>query len=99
MQSQQFQKEAFEKIERPMMLGLRSPSQATRRKFFQLYHKNIPNNLFERLKFILCVQNWERLAGTFWLKQALVSGGAVRLSHVRWTAAGAEAWRTGCRTS
>ena len=29
--------------------------------------------LFERLKFIVCVQSWEEMAGTFWLKQGLVS--------------------------
>ena len=67
-----FGKEVFEKVERPFMLGLRSVNSETRRKFFAIYNKNIPSSLFERLKFILCTQNWENLASTFWLKEALV---------------------------
>ena len=54
------------------MLGLRSSSQEMRRKFFAIYNKTLPPTLFDRLKFILCTQNWEHLAGTFWLKHALV---------------------------
>lgn len=55
------------------MLGLQAASRENRQRFFRIYHKAIPNDLFERLKFILCVQDWEKLAGKFWLKQALVS--------------------------
>ena len=64
-------KEAFDRVERPFMLGLRSSSQDMRRKFFAIYNKTLPPTLFDRLKFILCTQNWEHLAGTFWLKHAL----------------------------
>ena len=54
------------------MLGLRASSQDMRRKFFQIYNKSIPQPLFDRLQFLICTQNWEKLAGTFWLKEALV---------------------------
>lgn len=54
------------------MLGLRASSQEMRQKFFQIYNKTIPAPLFDRLHFLICTQNWERLAGTFWLKEALV---------------------------
>lgn len=72
MQGAQFQTEVFEKVERPYMLGLRASSQDMRRKFFQIYNKSIPQPLFDRLQFLICTQNWEKLAGTFWLKEALV---------------------------
>ena len=43
-----------------------------RAKFFQLYNAAIPVTLFDRLRFIVCNQEWEHLADTFWLKQGLV---------------------------
>ena len=73
MQGSQFQTEVFEKVERPYMLGLRASTQDMRRKFFQIYNKSIPTPLFDRLQFLICTQSWEKLAGTFWLKEALVS--------------------------
>lgn len=72
LQGAQFQTEVFEKVERPYMLGLRSSSQDMRRQFFQIYNKTIPTPLFDRLHFLVCTQSWEKLAGTFWLKEALV---------------------------
>ena len=73
LQGAQFQTEVFEKVERPYMLGLRASSQEMRRKFFQIYNKTIPTPLFDRLQFLICTQSWEKLAGSFWLKEALVS--------------------------
>ena len=55
------------------MLGLKASSLEMRRKFFQIYNRTIPTPLFDRLQFLICTQNWEKLAGTFWLKEALVS--------------------------
>lgn len=54
------------------MLGLRSSQADMRKKFFVQYNKVIPPSVFERLKFILCSQNWEHLASSFWLKEAIV---------------------------
>ena len=71
-QGAHFQTEVFEKVERPYMLGLRASSQDMRRKFFQIYNKSIPAPLFDRLQFLICTQSWEKLAGSFWLKEALV---------------------------
>ena len=73
LQGNVFKKDVFEKVERPYMLGLRSINAATRRKFFDLYNDSIPASLFERLKFILCEQDWENLSSSFWLKEALVT--------------------------
>ena len=62
----------FDKVERVFLLGLRASDPAMRAKFFQLYNAAIPVTLFDRLRFIVCNQEWEHLADTFWLKQGLV---------------------------
>ena len=59
-------------MERVFLLGLRATDPAMRAKFFQLYNAAIPVTLFDRLRFIVCNQEWEHLADTFWLKQGLV---------------------------
>jgi transformation/transcription domain-associated protein len=64
--------DVFDKVERVFLLGLRSSDPAMRRKFFRLYNSAIPTTLFDRLRFIVCNQEWEHLADTFWLKQGLV---------------------------
>ncbi len=64
------------------MLGLKATSQEMRRKFFQIYNRTIPTPLFDRLQFLICTQNWEKLAGTFWLKEALVPPNPALPSHL-----------------
>ena len=63
----------WERVERQLGIGLRSSDPELRAKFFKLYNGHVEPTLFERLKFIVCVQSWEEMAGTFWLKQGLVS--------------------------
>ncbi|EIE23491.1 hypothetical protein COCSUDRAFT_65942 [Coccomyxa subellipsoidea C-169] len=63
--------DVFDKVERVFLLGLRASDPAMRRKFFDLYNSAIPVTLFDRLRFIVCSQDWEHLADTFWLKQGL----------------------------
>ena len=65
--------DVFDKVERVFLLGLRASDPAMRRKFFDLYNSAIPVTLYDRLRFIVCSQDWEHLADTFWLKQGLVS--------------------------
>ena len=74
VQAQEFQEEVFNKVERASMLGLRSKDPAMRDKFAALYGRKVPATLFGRLEFIMCHQDWGPLAGTFWLKHALVRG-------------------------
>lgn len=68
--------DVFDKVERVFLLGLRASDPAMRRKFFDLYNSAIPVTLYDRLRFIVCSQDWEHLADTFWLKQGLVSTAA-----------------------
>lgn len=71
-QGEALRSEVFDKVERVFLLGLRASDPQMRAKFFQLYNAAIPVTLFDRLRFIVCNQEWEHLADTFWLKQGLV---------------------------
>lgn len=73
LQSEQLRVDIWERVERQLGIGLRSSDPELRAKFFKLYNGHVDPTLFERLKFIVCVQSWEEMAGTFWLKQGLVS--------------------------
>lgn len=42
-------------------------------QFFRLYAERIPRDLFDRLRYIIQIQDWDFLAHTFWLKHAVVS--------------------------
>lgn len=53
------------------MLALRSPYEKNRQLFLPLYNKKIERNLASRLRHIFIEQDWEKLAKTFWIKQAL----------------------------
>lgn len=63
---------AFQRVERSYLIGLRAQRPETRAKFFALYDGSVPRRLFDRLKYIILEQDWERLSHTFWLKQAMV---------------------------
>ncbi|XP_078446328.1 phosphatidylinositol 3- and 4-kinase family protein with FAT domain-containing protein isoform X2 [Wolffia australiana] len=63
--------EAFEKVERQFMLGLRAKDPEMRQRFFLLYHDAIDKTLFVRLQFIIQQQDWEAVSDCFWLKQGL----------------------------
>ena len=65
-------REVFEKVERVFLLGLRASDPGLRARFFALYNAAVPSTLFDRLFFFVSGQDWEHVAGTFWLKQALV---------------------------
>ncbi|KAA3457545.1 transformation/transcription domain-associated protein-like [Gossypium australe] len=53
------------------MLGLRAKDPEVRMKFFSLYHESLSKTLFNRLQFIIQIQDWEALSDVFWLKQGL----------------------------
>ena len=59
-------------MERQFLLGLRARDPAIRHRFFELYNRNVPPTLYDRLKYIVCHQDWEALAQSFWIKHALV---------------------------
>lgn len=61
----------FQKVERQFLLGLRARDPEMRKKFFALYHESLGKTLFQRLQYIIQVQDWEALSDVFWLKQGL----------------------------
>lgn len=66
-----FGKEVFSKVEQLFLLGLRARDATIREKFFVLYHKNIGQNLYLRLRYIVALQDWEAMSDRFWLKQGI----------------------------
>ncbi|XP_010268349.1 PREDICTED: transformation/transcription domain-associated protein-like [Nelumbo nucifera] len=68
---QSLRQEAYQKVERQFMLGLRAKNPEVRQKFFSLYHESLGKTLFTRLQFIIQIQDWEALSDVFWLKQGL----------------------------
>lgn len=70
---QELRSDAFTKVERLFMSGLRSTSPDTRQEFFGLYNSTIAATIFDRLQFIILLQDWEAMASQFWLKHAAVS--------------------------
>lgn len=63
--------EVFQKVERQYMLGLRAKDPEVRQRFFILYHESLGKTLFNRLHFIIQIQDWEAVSDAFWLKQGL----------------------------
>lgn len=53
------------------MLGLRAKDPEFRQRFFSLYHESLGKTLFNRLQYIIQIQDWEALSDVFWLKQGL----------------------------
>ena len=64
-------RDAFDKVERAFMIGLRANDPAVRRRFFARYHAAIDTQLYARLHAIVGEQEWEAVASTFWLTQAV----------------------------
>ena len=66
-------------MERIFLCGLKARDPALRARFLALYTDAIPRNIHQRLKFCVESQDWEALAGTFWLQHAV----AIHLDIVR----------------
>ena len=64
-------RDAFDKVERAFMIGLRANDPEVRRKFFERYHAAIDTQLYARLLAIVGQQEWEAVSSTFWLTQAV----------------------------
>jgi hypothetical protein len=59
------------KLQRTFMTGLRCRDVTQRGKFVELFHRHVSKGLFDRLYYILALQDWEPLSDSFWLSQAL----------------------------
>lgn len=59
------------RLEQPFLLGCRNRDPALRCRFMEVFDQAITRSLHGRLNYILGIQNWESLADTNWLHQAL----------------------------
>lgn len=74
---------------------LTSQAQFDPRRFFELYNNHVAPNLYDRLQFVIVVQDWEAMSNTFWLKTALVGAGRLPFyTPYRRTTLPEPCWRT-----
>ncbi|KAG2237337.1 hypothetical protein INT48_009070 [Thamnidium elegans] len=59
------------RMEQAFLLGTRNENPIVRAQFMEIFDQSISRPLATRLNYILGVQNWEPLANSFWLHQAL----------------------------
>ncbi|KAI9495464.1 hypothetical protein BDB00DRAFT_870320 [Zychaea mexicana] len=59
------------RLENAFLLGTRSDNPQIRTQFMRVFDRSIARTLYGRLSYIIGVQNWEFLAQSFWLHQAL----------------------------
>lgn len=70
------------RLENAFLLGTRSDNPHIRTRFMRVFDRSIAPNLYSRLNYVLGVQNWEFLAPSFWLHQALdLLLGAVKVNN------------------
>ncbi|KAI9356612.1 hypothetical protein BD770DRAFT_444067 [Pilaira anomala] len=69
------------RLEQAFLLGTRSENPQMRSQFMRVFDRSISRSLYSRLNYLLGVQNWESLSGTFWIHQALdMLFGAVKVN-------------------
>lgn len=59
------------RMEHAFLLGTRNENPLIRSQFMKIFDDSIGQTLSARLNYILGIQNWEPLANSFWLHQAL----------------------------
>ena len=59
------------RLEQPFLLGCRNRDPGLRCKFMEVFDQAIVHTLHGRLNYIFGIQNWESLADTNWMHQAL----------------------------
>ena len=63
--------ELTSKLEPAFLAGLRCSQSDLRQKFVEVFDASIRRRLFDRLHYIITSQNWESMAGHFWIKQCI----------------------------
>ncbi|OZJ06116.1 hypothetical protein BZG36_01053 [Bifiguratus adelaidae] len=59
------------RLEHAFLMGTRSKNPDIRNAFTEIFDKSISRVLYSRLNYVIGVQNWESLAGYYWIHQAL----------------------------
>nr|XP_018666778.1 transformation/transcription domain-associated protein isoform X1 [Ciona intestinalis]XP_018666779.1 transformation/transcription domain-associated protein isoform X2 [Ciona intestinalis] len=63
--------ELTSKLEPAFLSGLRCTNPTTRRSYFEVFDNSIPQNLYDRLLYMICSQNWEAMGTHYWIKQCI----------------------------
>jgi transformation/transcription domain-associated protein len=58
------------RLEGAFLIGTRCSDPVLRSKFVAMLEKSLPTDIPGRLRFILATQNWEHVAGTYWMTLA-----------------------------
>ncbi|CAG8821671.1 16046_t:CDS:1, partial [Dentiscutata erythropus] len=58
------------KLERAFLIGTRNGSAKIRNKFMEIFDQSMIKSLSTRFNYVIAGQNWEPLAGYFWIHQA-----------------------------
>ena len=66
--------ELTSKLEPAFLAGLRCQQPQIRQKFVDVFDGSIKKRIYDRLLYIVCSQNWEAMAGHFWIKQCIEVG-------------------------
>lgn len=67
--------ELTSKLEPAFLAGLRCTQPHIRQKFVEVFDGSIPCKVYDRLRYIVCSQNWEAMVGHFWIKQCIEVNG------------------------
>ncbi|KAI0213609.1 Transformation/transcription domain-associated protein [Lamellibrachia satsuma] len=63
--------ELTSKLEPAFLAGLRCQQPQIRQKFVDVFDSSVKKRIYDRLLYIVCSQNWEAMAGHFWIKQCI----------------------------
>ncbi|EGG23993.1 protein kinase [Cavenderia fasciculata] len=64
-------KSELSQLEGSFMLGLRTSDSTTRRTLFDILHKSISTQPYQRLNYILGIQQWDSIGNSYWIRHAL----------------------------
>ncbi|QSL64955.1 hypothetical protein MERGE_002259 [Pneumocystis wakefieldiae] len=64
------QTELTVRLEQAFMIGTKAEDISIRNNFMDIFNRSMSKNVYTRLNYILGVQKWESLAGSFWISQA-----------------------------
>ncbi|KAK1760697.1 hypothetical protein QBC47DRAFT_408753 [Echria macrotheca] len=59
------------RLEHAFLIGSRAQDVDMRNKFMSVFDKNLPRGASTRLSYVIISQNWDSLAESFWLSQAI----------------------------
>lgn|SRR6218665_1047177 len=66
--------ELASKLEQAFLAGLRCLQPQIRQQFVELFDNSVKKRLYDRLHYIISIQNWEMMGTHCWIKQCIEVG-------------------------